>query len=203
MVPAASEVVPQVASTPGFAFNLLPASVLVAIITQAWITCREKNERVRRRQAALAAIESEFEVIVTSLNDFWEKVQKAWEEGSKDALVRFCTIPYPEGALAAWASSLRTLLPMLPADQIREKIEWLYVIETMNTLRKSLVGDYERFCIYEQSSDMSNGEEIRNMTFRQANWVETTTPRLIEFKNKKERLQCITSDLLSGLCRSI
>ena len=124
-------------------------------------------------------------------------------ESSFNALVKFCTLPYPEGSIGAWASSLRNLLPMLQADQIREKIELLYITESLTMLRKNLAEDCERFCIYEQSVDMSDGEEIKRMSRIQSSWTMTQSYRLVEYRKSLERLQLIRNKLLSDKCKSI
>jgi hypothetical protein len=191
------------ASSQGLTFMLLPATVVATVITQVWISFRERAQRDSRQKATLAAIKFEFEEITASLCAFWTKVQNAWDESSRDALVRFCTLPYPEGSVAAWVSSLRALLPMLSTDQIREKIEWLYATEALNMLRKSLVDDYERFCLYEKSRNVDDGEEQRELAIVQSSWIMTVTPRIVEYKNIMERLHAMRNKLLSRQCNSI
>lgn len=193
----------QAASSQGLTFTLLPATVVAAVITQIWISFRERVQRESRQKATLAAIEFEFEEITVSLGAFWSKVQNAWDESDRDALVRFCTLPYPEGSVAAWVSSLRALLPMLSTDQLREKIEWLYATEALNMLRKSLVDDYERFCLYAKSRNADDGEGLGEMSTVQSSWIETVTPRIREYKDILERLQAMRSKLLSQQCKSI
>jgi hypothetical protein len=92
---------------------------------------------------------------------------------------------------------------MLPAGQIKEKIEWLYAAEALNMLRQCLVVDYERFCLYEKSRDIEDGEVVREMTILPSSWIVTQLPRLIECKNILEQLQSMRSRVLSRQCNSI
>lgn len=92
---------------------------------------------------------------------------------------------------------------MLQADQIREKIELLYITESLSMLRKSLVEDYKRYCIYEQSIDWNEGEEIKRMSHVKSNWVNAQSNRLVEYKKNLNRLQLIRNKLLSDKCKSI
>jgi hypothetical protein len=203
MEAAACEIGGQAASLPWLASTLLSGAVFAAVVSQSWTTVREANTRAAIEKASLEAINCEFEQITISLETFWSDIERAWAESSLNALVKFCTLPYPDGSIGAWASSLRNLLPMLQADQIREKIELLYITESLNMLRKSLAEDYERFCIYEQSMDMSDGEEIKRMSIVQSNWTMTQSYRLVEYRKSLERLQLARNKLLSDKCKSI
>jgi hypothetical protein len=193
----------QAASLPWLTSALLSGAFFAAVLSQSWTSVREANTRAAIEKASLAAINCEFEQIAISLESFWSDVEGAWSESSLNALVKFCTLPYPEGSIGAWASSLRNLLPMLKADQISEKIELLYTTESLNMLRKSLTEEYERFCIYEQSVDMSDGEEIKRMSKVQSNWTMTQSYRLVEYRRNLERLQLIRNKLMSDKCKSI
>lgn len=203
MAEIAGEICRHAAASEGPAFNFLPATVFAALITQICISVREASAKRDRQKASLAAVDHEFEEICSSLYAFWGKVQDAWDESNKDALVRFCTLPYPEGSMAAWISSLRTLLPILAPEQTKEKIGWLYAAETLIMLRKKLVDDYERFCVYEQSKGISDGEVLHEMAMVQSAWTMTQLPRLIEYKNTFERLHFIRNQLLSKQCSSV
>ncbi|MCS5700075.1 hypothetical protein NZK32_13610 [Cyanobium sp. FGCU-52] len=199
----AGEICGHAAASQGPAFNFLPATVLAALITQICISVREACTKRDRQKASLAAVDHEFEEICTSLHTFWGQVQDAWDETDKDAVVRFCTLPYPEGSMAAWFSSLRTLLPILAPEQTKEKIGWLYAAETLIMLRKKLADDYERFCVYERSKDTSDGEVAHEMAMVQSAWITTQLPRLIEYKKTFERLQFMRNQMLSKECGSI
>jgi hypothetical protein len=200
---AACEMGCQASSLPWQPSTLLSGAVFAALVSQFWTSVREANARTAIEKASLAAINCEFEQIAISLESFWSDVEEAWMESSFNALVKFCTLPYPEGSIGAWASSLRNLLPMLQADQIREKIELLYITESLTMLRKNLAEDCERFCIYEQSVDMSDGEEIKRMSRIQSSWTMTQSYRLVEYRKSLERLQLIRNKLLSDKCKSI
>lgn len=200
---AACEIGGQTASLPWLASTLLSGAVLAAVVSQSWTSFREANARAAIEKVSLAAINCELEQIAICLESFWSDVEEAWTESSLNALVKFCTLPYPEGAIGAWASSLRNLLPMLQADQIREKIELLYITESLSMLRKSLAEDYERFCIYQQSVDLSDGEEIKRISQVQSNWTMTQSYRLVEYRKSLERLRSIRNKLLSDKCKSI
>jgi hypothetical protein len=66
----------QAAGSQELASNLLPATIVAAVISQVWISIRERAHRAERQKAALAAIDFEFEEIVAPLGTFWAKVQK-------------------------------------------------------------------------------------------------------------------------------
>lgn len=192
-------------SLPDLGTTLLSATVLAAVITQVSTAVREGSERSRRHEVTLTAIECEFVEIVHSINSFWEKVESSKDGkhgGDEHVLKTFFSTPYPEGAMGAWASSLRALLSTLSIDQIGEKIQWLYAIESMAALKAMLFDDYKQFCMFEKTTDVSSGDALSRLQRTKDEWIKAQAARLVEFKEIHDRLQLMPNNMRSGRCCS-